>query len=361
MTNRPYNFGAGPSTIPESILQIARDELFDWQGSGTSTLEIGHRTPYFMEMMTKMKADIKKMLAIPDNYRVLFMHGGGQGQFAIVPMNLMGSKTKTDYFNTGVWSGKAVKEAGKYCDVNVALALDESSGLALPSRSDWQLSDDAAYVYYCSNETISGVEFHETPDVDSVPLVCDMTSSIASRPIEVAKHGVIFAGAQKNLGIAGLCMVIVRDDLLEQAMDITPQIFNYGEQAKQSSLCNTPPVFACYMTSLFCDWVIAQGGVSEIEKINIRKAKKLYEVVDASDFYHNNISKGCRSRMNVTFTLADNTLQTAFLDEAKAAGLINLKGHRSVGGIRASIYNAMPEEGVDALVTFMRKFEKSRG
>lgn len=361
MSNRPYNFAAGPSMIPEAILERAKSELFDWQGLGVSPMEIGHRTSSFMDLIEAMEADIKQILNVPKNYRVLFMHGGAQGQFAFVPMNLLGDKNKADYVNTGTWSNKAAKEGSLYCKVNEAAKLIKGDLLSVPAQEHWSLSDDAAFVYYCSNETINGVEFNWTPSTGDVPLVCDMTSSIASRPIDVSAHGVVFAGAQKNLGIAGLAIVIVRDDLLDRAMPQTPSIFRYKEQAEQSSLLNTPSTYACYMTSLFCDWIKTQGGVEAIEKVNIAKAKLLYDIIDATDFYRNPVDPAYRSRMNVVFTLQDEALEEQFFQEAKKAQLINLEGHRSVGGIRASIYNAMPLSGVSALADFMRDFEKKRG
>ncbi len=361
MSNRPFNFAAGPSTIPDAILEKAKSELLSWNGSGVSPMEVGHRTPEFTALINNLQDSIKKMLNVPDNYKVLFMHGGAQGQFAFAPMNLLGSKTSADYINTGTWSNKAVKEAGLYCDVNVAATLTEGDLLSVPAQNAWNLSDDAAFVYYCSNETINGVEFNWTPQTGDVPLVCDMTSSIASRPIDVASHGVIFAGAQKNLGIAGLAIVIVRDDLLDSAITNTPRIFRYKDQAAQSSLLNTPPTYACYMTSLFCEWVEEQGGVEALEKINIEKAKLLYDAIDSSDFYRNPIDPAYRSRMNVTFNLPNEDMEKHFFEDAKNRGLISLKGHRSVGGVRASIYNAMPLEGVKALADFMREFEKERG
>lgn len=361
MIERPFNFAAGPAVIPNAVLEKAKDELLFWNNTGGSPMEIGHRTPEFEALVKRMEADIKALLNVPNNYRVLFLHGGAQAQFAMLPMNLLGNKTQADYVDTGIWSNKAYKEAEKYCTVNLAATLNKGETLSIPAQSDWQLSNEAAYVYYTSNETISGVEFHWTPKTGDIPLVCDMTSSIMSRPIDVSAYGVIFAGAQKNLGIAGLGIVIVRDDLLDRATSITPSVFSYAEQAAQSSLYNTPPVYACYMTSLFCKWIAEAGGVAALEAVNIRKSDKLYALTDPKGFYTNNIHPTCRSRMNVTFTLPSEALEKAFLTEAKAAGLLNLKGHRSVGGVRASIYNAMPEAGVDALVTLMKDFEKRNG
>ena len=358
---RIFNFSAGPAVMPEEVLEQARDELLDWHGCGMSVMEMSHRGKEFIAIAAEAEADLRALLAIPANYKVLFMQGGAQAQFALVPMNLLGSATGADYVDTGQWSKKAIQEAKRYCDAQVAASSEAQRYTCIPERSQWQLRADAAYVHYTSNETIGGVEFHWVPDTGSVPLVCDMSSNIMSRPVDVARFGVIYAGAQKNIGPAGLTLVIVRDDLLGRAAKITPGVFDYKAQAESDSMLNTPPTFGIYLAGLTFKWLQRQGGLVAVEKRNIEKAAMLYELLDQTEFYRCPVRREDRSRMNIAFTLRDTKLDEPFLKEAKAQGLSELKGHRSVGGMRASIYNAMPVAGVRALADFMRDFEKRHG
>lgn len=358
---RVFNFSAGPATLPEEVLEQARDELLDWHGTGTSVMEMSHRGKAFMSIAERAEADLRELLGVPDDYRVLFLQGGAAGQFAAVPMNLLGDGTSADYAITGNWGKKARKEAGKYCDANVAASTEDGGFTDVPPRSGWDLSADAAYVHYTPNETIQGVEFDWVPDTGDVPLVADMSSSFLSRPLDVSKFGVIYAGAQKNVGPAGVTVVIVREDLLGRGRADTPMVLDYKAQAEAGSMLNTPPCFAWYMAGLTFQWLKRQGGLETIAERNERKAAKLYDFIDGSDFYRNPVAPAARSRMNVPFLLADESLNGAFLEEAEPAGLTGLKGHRSVGGMRASIYNAMPEAGVDALIEFMREFERKNG
>lgn len=351
---RPYNFAPGPSTIPEEVLIRARDEMLDWRGTGISIMELSHRSELFIQFLFELEQKIRKLMNIPKNYKVLFMQGGGQGQFAAVPMNFTGKNKETDYFVTGIWSDRAVGYAEKYCKVNVVTKATQSN---IPDKAMWQLNPNAAYAYYCPNETINGVMFPEIPDVGNVPLVADMTSSIMSNVINVNKFGLIFAAAQKNLGQAGVTLVIVRDDLLDQEQAITPSLWSYRLQAKEGSCVNTVPVYPIYIMDLMVDWLVKQGGIEAIEKINQRKALKLYACIDQSNgFYTNPIDKLYRSTINVPFELSNKELLSTFLMEAKKVGLEYLNGHALVGGGRASLYNAMPESGVDALVDFMQRF-----
>lgn len=358
---RIYNFSAGPATLPEEVLEQARDELLDWRGTGMSVMEMSHRGKHFMSIAERAEADLRELLDIPGDYRVLFLQGGATGQFAAVPMNLLGAKSAADYAITGNWSKKARKEAGKYCDANVAASTEEGGFTGVPPQSEWKLSPDAAYVHYTPNETIQGVEFHWTPDTGDAPLVADMSSCFLSRPVDVSEFGVIYAGAQKNVGPAGVTVVIVREDLLGRTRADTPMVIDYKAQAEADSMLNTPPCFAWYMAGLTFQWLKRRGGLEAIAERNERKSGKLYDFIDGSDFYSNPVAPEARSRMNVPFLLADESRNAAFLEESEAAGLTALKGHRSVGGMRASIYNAMPEEGVDALIDFMRDFEKRNG
>lgn len=356
---RPYNFAPGPSTIPLEVLERARDEMLDWRGLGISIMELSHRHKVFVNYLHELEQKIRLLMNIPPNYKVLFMSGGGQGQFASVPMNLTGKNKTVDYFDTGIWSDRAIGYAKKYCEVNV---VTKASKFAIPEESSWNLNKNAAYAYYCPNETINGIMFPQIPNVGNVPLVADMTSSILSFDIDVSKFGVIFAAAQKNLGQSGVTLVIVRDDLLEQQMDITPTLMSYKHQVEQDSCVNTIPVYAVYIMDLMIDWLIKQGGVKAIEQINQRKAQKLYACIDNSDgFYTNPISPKYRSLINVPFELPNKELMDKFLLEAKQNGLEYLNGHSLVGGGRASLYNAMPEAGVDKLVQFMHDFAKING
>ncbi|GAB4348329.1 MAG: 3-phosphoserine/phosphohydroxythreonine transaminase [Gammaproteobacteria bacterium] len=356
---RVYNFSAGPAMLPEEVLQQARDEMLDWRGSGMCVMEMSHRGKEFVSIAEQAEADLRELMAIPDNYKVLFLQGGATSQFAMVPMNLLRGKKTADYINTGSWSKKAIKEAGKFCEVNVAGSSEESGFTTIPPRDQWQLNPDAAYVHYTPNETIGGVEFHTIPEVGDVPLVADMSSTILSRPIDVSRFGVIYAGAQKNIGPAGLTIVIVRDDLIGETLPGTPSMFDYKNHADAGSMSNTPPTYAWYLAGLVFQWLKRQGGLEAMAQRNQRKAEKLYSVIDASDFYANPVDPECRSWMNVPFTLANPELDGDFLAQAKERGLVTLKGHRSVGGMRASIYNAMPEEGVDRLIDFMAEFERA--
>ncbi|HEX8886791.1 MAG TPA: 3-phosphoserine/phosphohydroxythreonine transaminase [Noviherbaspirillum sp.] len=358
---RTFNFSAGPAVLPESVLQRAADEMLDWHGSGMSVMEMSHRGKEFIGIAKKAEADFRKLLAVPDNYRVLFLQGGAMAENALIPMNLLGNKTSADYVNTGEWSKKSIKEAGKYCKVNVAASAADRDFTYVPSQDTWQLDPQAAYVHVCTNETIGGVEYHWVPDTHGVPLVADMSSHILSRAVDVSKYGVIYGGAQKNIGPAGLTLVVVREDLLGQALPITPSAFNWKEQADNDSMLNTPPTYSIYIAGLVFEWLLEQGGIAEIERRNIEKASLLYDYLDQSRFYSNPVAKADRSRMNIPFRLADSALDEAFLQGAKEHNMVQLKGHRVVGGMRASIYNAMPIEGVRTLVAYMKEFERTHG
>lgn len=358
---RIFNFSAGPAVLPEQVLQRAAEEMLDWHGSGMSVMEMSHRGKEFISIADKAQADLRTLLAIPDNYKVLFLQGGAMAENAIIPMNLLGSKTSADYVNTGEWSKKSIKEAKKYCTVNVAASAEDKNFTYVPAQETWKLNQDAAYVHICTNETIGGVEYHWVPQTGDVPLVADMSSHILSREIDVARYGVIYGGAQKNIGPAGLTLVIVREDLLGQALPITPSAFNWKEQADNDSMLNTPPTYAIYIAGLVFEWLLEQGGVAAMEKKNIAKANMLYDYFDQTGFYSNPIAKTDRSRMNVPFKLSDESLDDAFLKGAQQNGMAQLKGHRSVGGMRASIYNAMPLEGVQALIGYMKEFERKHG
>ncbi len=358
---RVFNFSAGPAVLPEAVLQQAKDELLDWHGSGCSVMEMSHRGKEFMAIAEKAETDLRELMGIPANYKVLFMQGGAIGENAIVPMNLIGKTGKADYVNTGAWSKKSLKEAGSYGKVNVAASGEAGNFTAIPQRSEWKLDPQASYVHICSNETIGGVQYHWTPDTGKVPLVADMSSDILSRPIDVGSYGLIYAGAQKNMGPSGLTVVIVRDDLIGHALPITPSAFNYQLQAENDSMYNTPPTYAIYIAGLVFKHVKQQGGLDAMEAHNKAKAAILYEYLDNSKFYRNPVARQDRSLMNVPFKLKDDSLDADFLKGAQARGMIQLKGHRSVGGMRASIYNAMPIEGVKALVAYMKEFEVQHG
>ena len=359
-SSRVYNFSAGPSALPLDVLEIIRSDLPDWQGTGMSVMEISHRSPEFIEMAARCEANVRELLGIPDGYSVLFPQGGATLQMSMVPMNLAAANGVADYVVTGSWGKKAAAEARKFCDSRVIADASEQNFTSIPDEASWQRSDDAAYLHYTPNETIAGVEFHFVPTGD-VPLVADMSSTIFSRPIDISKFGVIYAGAQKNIGPAGITLVIVRDDLLERAPTDLAHLMTWRAYAESDSMTNTPPTFAWYVADLVLQWLKRQGGLEAIAAINQRKSDKLYGAIDASDFYSNPVREDCRSWMNVPFILADASLDAKFLEESKAAGLTNLKGHRSVGGMRASIYNAVTEDAVDALVEFMQKFEKDNG
>jgi len=353
-----YNFSAGPAMLPQAVLQRAQEELPNWHGSGMSVMEMSHRGKEFMSIAAQAEADLRELLSIPSNYKVLFLQGGASSQFAMVALNLLRGKNHADYLLTGQWSKKAVSEAKRFCTVNLVTSSQEQNFTTIADSNTWQLSPDAAYVHYTPNETIGGLEFQDIPDTGEVPLVADMSSTLLSRPLDVSQFGLIYAGAQKNIGPAGLTIVIVREDLLGQAREGTPAMFDYQIHAENESMYNTPPTYSWYIAGLVFAWLKEQGGLSAMAQINQRKAAKLYDAIDQSDFYANPVDKRYRSWMNVPFTLANSELDASFLSQAKAAGLLTLKGHRSVGGMRASIYNAMPEEGVEALIAFMQEFAR---
>ena len=357
--SRVYNFSAGPAMLPAEVIERAASEMSDYRGTGMSVMEMSHRSKEFVSIAEKAEADLRELLNVPQHYKILFLQGGASSQFAMVPMNLLRGKTTADYINTGYWSKKAIAEAKRFCDVNIAATSEDTNFTTIPPRDTWKLNPDAAYVHYTPNETIGGVEFHEVPDVGDVPLVADMSSTILSRPIDVSRFGLIYAGAQKNIGPAGLTIVIVREDLIGETIKNTPTMFDYATHAKANSMYNTPPTYSWYIAGLVFEWIKEKGGLEKMAEINRRKAEKLYAFIDSSDFYNNPVDPKCRSWMNIPFTLANPELDSKFLELAKEAGLVNLKGHRSVGGMRASIYNAMPEEGVDALIKFMQEFEKN--
>ncbi len=359
--DRIFNFSAGPAALPQAVLEQARDELVNWRGSGMSVMEMSHRGKEYMSIQAEAEADLRELMGIPANYKVLFLQGGASSQFAMVPMNLLRGKTSADYLNTGEWSKKAIKEAKKFANVNVVASSEDKNFTYAPAQSAWKLDPNAAYVHYTPNETIGGVEIFWTPDTGSVPLVADMSSNILSRPVDVSKFGLIYAGAQKNIGPAGLTLVIVRDDLIGETLKGTPTMFDYKIAADNDSMYNTPPTYAIYIAGLVFKWLRAKGGLAAMEKENIAKAALLYDFLDASAFFISPVAAENRSRMNVPFTLKDAALDEEFLKAAKARGMIQLKGHRSVGGMRASIYNAMPIEGVKTLVELMREFERQHG
>lgn len=358
---RVFNFSAGPAVLPEPVLQRAAAEMLDWHGSGMSVMEMSHRGKEFMGIAAKTEADLRSLLAVPANYKILFLQGGAIAENAVVPLNLLGGKGAADYINTGEWSKKSIKEAQKYCTVSIAASAEDKKFTYVPEQENWRVAPDAAYLHICTNETIGGVEYQWTPEAVGVPLVADMSSHILSRVIDVSKFGVIYAGAQKNMGTAGLTVVIVRDDLLDRALPITPSVFHWKEQAVAESMVNTPATYAIYIAGLVFEWLQAQGGLAGIEAKNIAKAQLLYGYLDRTAFYTNSVRKEDRSRMNVPFRLHDEKLDEMFLKGAAERGMLQLKGHRAVGGMRASIYNAMPVEGVRALVEYMQDFERQHG
>lgn len=355
---RIYNFSAGPAMLPEEVIKKAASEMLDWHGKGMSVMEMSHRSKEFVSIAEKAEADLRDLLKIPENYKVLFLQGGASSQFAMVPLNLLRGKSTADYINTGYWSKKAIAEAKRFCNVNIVATSEDTNFTTIPPRDEWKLNLQAAYVHYTPNETIGGVEFHEIPDVGEVPLVADMSSTILSRPIDISRFGLIYAGAQKNIGPAGLTIVIIREDLIGGASPGIPTMFNYEVHAKAGSMYNTPPTYSWYIAGLVFEWLKEKGGLEVMARINKEKAEKLYSYIDNSEFYTNPVDPSCRSWMNIPFTLKNPELDSKFLELAREAGLVNLKGHRSVGGMRASIYNAMPEKGVDALIKFMKEFEK---
>ncbi len=357
-----YNFSSGPAMLPVEVLRRAEQELTNWHGLGTSVMEISHRSKEFIEVAEAAEQDFRDLLKIPANYKVLFCHGGARAQFAAIPGNLLGDASRADYIDGGYWAHSAIKEAEKFCSPN---AIDikttrEGKRALLPMR-EWQLSDDAAYVHFCPNETIDGIAIDEEPDFGDKMVVADLSSTILSRPLDISRYGVIYAGAQKNIGPAGLTLVVVRDDLLGKAQRWVPSILDYKVLAENDSMFNTPPTFAWYLSGLVFKWLKEKGGVAEMDKVNQAKADLLYGVIDSSSFYRNDVASENRSRMNVPFQLADAALDKVFLEESLKAGLHALKGHRVVGGMRASIYNAMPLEGVKALTEFMVDFERRHG
>jgi phosphoserine aminotransferase len=359
--SRVLNFSAGPAVLPEEVLRQAAEEMLDWHGSGMCVMEMSHRGPEFISIAEEAESDLRELLRVPQGYQVLFLQGGATLQFSMVPLNLLGGKTAADYVSTGEWSKKAIKEAQRFCRVNIAASAEDANFTYMPEQGKWRLDPAAAYVHVCTNETIGGVEMNWVPDTGGVTLVADMSSHILSRPVDVARYGLIYAGAQKNIGPAGLTIVIVRDDLLGKAPKNTPSMLDYKVHADAQSMSNTPPTYAVYIAGLVFKWLKRQGGVAGIEARNIEKSKLLYDFLDGSGFYRNPVRKSDRSRMNVPFTLADAKLDGAFLAGAAERGMVQLKGHRSVGGMRASIYNAMPVEGVRRLVEYMREFEAKHG
>jgi phosphoserine aminotransferase len=357
---RAYNFCAGPAALPTDVLERAKRELADWHQTGMSIMEMSHRSDDFVGVADKAEADLRTLMGIPSNYKVLFLQGGASLQFSAIPLNLLGAGQTADYIDTGIWSQKAIEEARRFGNVNVAASSKANGFTQVPAQADWRLTDGAAYLHYTPNETIGGLQYDFIPQVD-VPLVADYSSSILSEPLDVSKFGLIYAGAQKNIGPAGLTIVIVRDDLIGNAQAGIPALMDYAAQAKNGSMINTPPTFGWYLAGLVFEWLLEQGGVEAMQRQNHQKAELLYGYIDQSGFYANPIAKPNRSIMNVPFTLADSALDKAFLAESEAAGLLNLAGHRSVGGMRASIYNAVALDGVQALVSFMQDFAKRHG
>ncbi len=358
---RKFNFSAGPAMLPTAVIERAQQEMLDWNGSGMSVMEMSHRGKEYMSIAAKAEKDLREVMGIPDHYKVLFLQGGASSQFAAIPLNLLGDKASADYINTGMWSKKAIAEAKRYCTVNIAADTSDNGFTTVPTQAQLKLNPDAAYVHYTSNETIGGVEFDYIPETGGVPLIADLSSSILSRPIDVSKFAMIYAGAQKNIGPAGLTIVIIHEDLLGKAAENCPTMFNYAIHAENDSMYNTPATYSWYMAGLVFEWIKERGGLEAMAEVNKRKADKLYSVIDSSDFYGSPVAINARSWMNVPFTLANPDLDAAFLAGATERGLVTLKGHRSVGGMRASIYNAMPEEGVDALVAYMQEFEGNQG
>lgn len=360
--SRVVNFSAGPAALPLPVLEQVQQELLDWQHTGASVMEISHRSEAFLSLAEQSEADLRELLDIPDDYAVLFLQGGAQMQFSMVPLNLLNESASADYAITGFWSRKAMDEGGRYAKVNIAASAEDDGFTRIPPMDRWRLDPKASYLHYTPNETIHGLEFHWEPDAGEVPLVADMSSNILSRPLDVSKFGLIYAGAQKNAGPAGLTLVIVRKALLGRTAPLAPRLFDYAQQAAAGSMLNTVPTFSWYVASLVFKWLRQQGGVGAMAEVNRRKAGKLYACIDRSGgFYHNHVAVECRSRMNVPFRIEPAELEAAFVQQSEREGLIGLKGHRAVGGIRASLYNAMPESGVDVLVEFMDDFMRLNG
>jgi len=357
--SRIFNFSAGPSTLPDVVLKQAQEEMLDWRGTGMSVMEMSHRGKQFVSIAQELMQDLRDLMQIPESHKVALLQGGATAQFSFIPQNILGDKNKAGYVNTGAWSKKAIKDAGRFCDVSVVADAKDSNYTTIPPVADWEQVADAGYLHYTSNETIHGVEFQSIPDVGDLPLVVDMSSNILSRPVDVSRFGLIYAGTQKNMGPAGVTVVIVREDLLGRTRDSVPPVFNYQQQIDNDSMLNTPATYNWYLVGLVLKWLKQQGGIAAMETINRRKADKLYQAIDQSSLYRNPVDKAYRSRMNIPFVLADSRLDQEFLDLAEQNGLGSLKGHRSVGGMRASIYNAMPEAGVDALIDFMQEFERT--
>lgn len=358
---RVFNFSAGPAVLPLEVLKQAQEEMLDWRGTGMSVMEMSHRGKEFIAIHAQAEADLRELLAVPANYKVLFLQGGAIAENAIIPMNMLRGRSSADYIHTGEWSKKSIQEAKKYCKVNIAASSEADKFTSVPKRDTWKLDPHAAYVHICANETIGGVEYHFTPEVGDVPLVADMSSNMLSKPVEVSKYGLIYAGAQKNLGPAGVTIVIVRDDLIGQVLPFTPSAFDYKQQADNDSMLNTPPTYAIYIVGLVLQWIKKFGGLSAMAQHNRNKAAVLYDYLEATSFYLNPVARDDRSLMNVPFKLKNESLDDAFLKGAQALDMLQLKGHRSVGGMRASIYNAMPIEGVQALVGYMKEFERKHG
>lgn len=361
MSLKPVNFGPGPAKLPDSVIHQIQKDIVNWENTGLSILEVGHRSAEFKALIAKIQADVKRLLAVPDEFAIIFLPAGAQNQFAIVNMNLIGQHKTVNYLDTGYWSKKAISEAKKYAEVNIVASGSENHYHTIPDQSQWTIDKKAAFLHYTDNETIGGLEFPSPPVVDNMLLVSDMSSNIFSRPFDFSPFACLYACAQKNMGIAGMSLVIVRKDLLNQAHPLTPNVFNYTMQYENDSSLCTPPVFAFYVSSLMFDWIDEQGGVEVLDERNKEKSSLLYEFIDQSKLYHNPIAQDGRSRMNVPFTLSDEALDSVFLSEAKKNGLLNLKGHRSVGGMRASIYNAMHLNEIKRLLEFMEKFERQHG
>ncbi|MEM5300120.1 3-phosphoserine/phosphohydroxythreonine transaminase [Burkholderia sp. JPY481] len=356
---RPFNFSAGPSTLPEEVLDQIADEIPDWHGSGMSVMEMSHRSRQFESILADALSDLTELLEVPDSHQILFMQGGGLGANAIVPLNLLRGRRSADYVVTGYWSSRSLDEAQRYCEARlVAIAAERNGRIHVPPACEWPVSPDAAYLHLCTNETIDGIELFDLPDSQGVPIVADVSSHILSRSVSVSAYDVLYAGAQKNVGIAGVTVYIVRKELLDRALPICPSVFEWSTLAKHNSMYNTPPTWAIYVAGLVFKWIKRHGGIPAIEKRNIEKSALLYETIDGSSLYQNRVSPAVRSRMNVPFHLTDPSLNDAFLNGAAAQGLLNLKGHRIFGGMRASLYNALPVEAVHSLVDYMRNFER---
>ena len=353
-----YNFSAGPAVLPKSVMLRAQAEMIDWHDSGMSVMEMSHRGKHYMSIIEKVESDFRSLFNVPKNYKVLFLQGGAIAQNSMVPLNLLNGK-KANYVVSGYWSKRSYQDALPFGDMSIAASSESIGYTKAPDLKEWKIDSSASYIHFCSNETIHGVEYFDLPSVKTIPVVADMSSHILSRPVDISQFGVIYAGAQKNIGPAGLTIVIVRDDLLEVASPLTPSVFNWKTQAENQSMINTPTTYSIYMAGLVFEWLIELGGLTAIEKQNIKKAELLYSYIDSSDFYSNPIDIKNRSRMNVPFRIQNEDLHTSFVTGAENLGMIGLKGHRLVGGIRASIYNAMPIEGVQALVDYMKDFEKS--